>query len=191
MSNETLAKQALEAVRTKMQLKSTNKYYPQSHVKHTAHELRRKKADKALGELRSLGESVSISGYGALALESGAGNCFELACAAAAVITSQGGTAHVFETDDPGDHAFCVVGNISCQKVSFHDIASLGTDVWICDPWAKIASPAQTYIASFNSRMSTWESKGKRIFYKGGWKSPTDKTWTNSLKYVNKQKLEF
>ena len=121
-------------------------------------------------------------------LKFGAGNCGEMADAAAAVINKSGGYAQTWHVHG-GDHAFVVVGGptsvTGTSTVNFSE--AQWKDAWIVDPWAEISCPASAYTGRLKKNMADWDSKGLKIYTSGGWRSPVYPKWIRELTTLQKR----
>lgn len=98
-----------------------------------------------------------------------AGNCVEMAAAAAyLVVRSQIGSAWFVGINEPGDHAFCLVDNGADQHpetIGGHKGYSVcgAADSWVIDAWANVCCSMRDYGALFDAKMRQWSKQGKRI----------------------------
>jgi hypothetical protein len=103
----------------------------------------------------------------------GAGNCGELASAAADLISLKGYRAETWQLMD-GDHAFVVVGEPPVLAVPGEGQALPAGErhgfagdpwksLWVVDPWLGIHCPAREYAMKATIKLMLWEAKGKQI----------------------------
>jgi hypothetical protein len=104
-------------------------------------------------------------GYEVLDQTDLAGNCVEMASAAAyLVMRARIGTAWFVGIRDPGDHVFCLVDNgVSAHPAQIKDYLICSADSWVIDPWANVCCKMQEYDALFSAKMQKWKKAGKYI----------------------------
>ncbi|AHC33882.1 MULTISPECIES: hypothetical protein [unclassified Pseudomonas] len=124
-------------------------------------------------------------------LRTGAGNCDQMAHVATELIRLNGGAARVWGMTPPA-HAFVVVGTpppTLAPTVDFSEAA--WTDLWICDPWAGIVSPARDYMAQLTIKMHTWYLQDMSIFFNDRgtyrWVQAHDRGWLTLLRTALKR----
>lgn len=113
-------------------------------------------------------------------LAEAAGNCQEMAGAAARLVRLNGGFAQLYCVDDKGSHAFCLVGQppmTASDAVNFSDYAGY----WVVDPWAGIICPAGHYTMQFHAKMHKWRSVNKQILDHGQWIHADNEEWLNAV----------
>ncbi|MNF94071.1 hypothetical protein D3C84_767700 [compost metagenome] len=121
-------------------------------------------------------------------MKTGAGNCDQMAAAAAIIVCMSGGGADLWSM--PG-HVFTVVGGPAKGTVSstIDFSESAFRDAWVVDPWADIICQAKDYKDELANRMRFWSSEGRKVITTHGkppnlvteWLAPTDKIWTDRL----------
>jgi hypothetical protein len=109
----------------------------------------------------------------------GAGNCQEMAGAAAQIIQSSGGQAQMWAVNG---HAFTIVGKPPTTATQVGDFAGWPRNVRVTDPWANIECAAADFPALFKSKMQQWAYQGKYIYFDKpghgpGWYPPNDPDW--------------
>lgn len=133
--------------------------------------------------LNSLAEKLKISITDSSPLIIRAGNCGELASAAAKKAIEHG--AHVEKWHIPKyDHSFTVVGKPPERVTTDFET---WTDCWIIDPWSNIVCKAPKYVEMLKKKMERWTSKGKLIvtcFYDDGrfnLREPLEPEWIKAI----------
>lgn len=133
------------------------------------------------------GIAIESPDYVNSVLKFGAGNCGELADAAAQIIKKSGGRAQPFYVHE-GDHAFTVVGGPTSASSSTVDFShAKWKDAWIVDPWADISCKASEYTGLLKKKMAEWDAKGLEIYTSGGWRSPLYPKWIKELTTFEKR----
>ena len=114
-----------------------------------------------------------------------------MAHVATELIRLNGGAARVWGMTPPA-HAFVVVGTpppTLAPTVDFSEAA--WTDLWICDPWAGIVSPARDYMAQLTIKMHTWYLQDMSIFFNDRgtyrWVQAHDRGWLTLLRTALKR----
>lgn len=186
--NETLVREVHATVRAhfKGKIKSSNKAYDRDakrfeDLKLTAAmnrkiDWRNMNAINASDKIHTLRDAKTFRnddmlGFGFEVLDQleAAGNCVEMAAAAAyLVVRSQIGNAWFVGIHEPGDHAFCLVdagvgphpGTIGGHK-GYSVCGS--ADSWVIDAWANTCCSMRDYEARFEAKMRQWSQQGKRI----------------------------
>lgn len=97
-----------------------------------------------------------------------AGNCVEMAAAAAYLVRRENiGTAWFVGINPPGDHAFCLVDNgVDHQPETIggaKGYSVCSADSWVIDPWANVCCKMRGYEATFTQKMRDWSRQGKRV----------------------------
>ncbi|MDR5782529.1 hypothetical protein QCE63_24300 [Caballeronia sp. LZ065] len=151
--------------------KSANKFR-----KGDAHSIHRVQAAmRAVAAVQEATYRNAPTDYSAVLL-SRAGNCQEMAGAAAQLILSNGGQATVYAVDYQGSHAFTLVGHVppgAIDHVGLQDYDGC----WVVDPWAGLVCPARDYCGAFDQQMSTWAGRHKLLSWNNEWIEPTDPHW--------------
>lgn len=124
-------------------------------------------------------------------LASKAGNCSAYSILALAYIHAhepKWTATRVSLEGSGGDHVFVAVADFRFNVERFDkDMKSWPEKVWICDPWANVVCPANTYYESFERQMKKWSTQHKRILYQSKWTSPTDATYLRTLLEAEKK----
>lgn len=110
------------------------------------------------------------------ALFARAGNCQEMAGAAAQLIVSNGGQGTVYAVDYQGSHAFTLVGRVPASAQDHVGLQDY-EDCWVVDPWAGLVCPAQDYCHAFDQKMAKWAGQHKALSWNNEWIEPTDPHW--------------
>lgn len=128
---------------------------------------RSEKVEIMLNELRDryMGADKLTIGYHVLDQADRIGNCSEMSAAACyLVVLRQAGTAWFVETDDPYDHAFCIVSSSDwTEKRTFLDLASDRSDAWVLDGWSNVCCPVRRYRNTLIVQLQKWSGQGKLI----------------------------
>ncbi|MGE0423279.1 MAG: hypothetical protein AB7O88_13500 [Reyranellaceae bacterium] len=138
-------------------------------------------------KLRNDGEKDTAIAYGQRILDGGirVGNCTEMACVAACLVSKKVGPEidiAIVVTDGPGDHVFCVVGEASGWD-SVRDVPENVASAIVIDPWANVCCTADEYERTFAAKMKVWLGQGKRIAAGGrDWLAP-DKAYVDKIRY--------
>jgi hypothetical protein len=108
-------------------------------------------------------------GSDVLEQEDVAGNCVEMAAAAAYLVAREDlGSAWYVSIKAPGDHAFCLVDS----GVEYQPACIGGNNgytirgaaaCWIIDPWANVCCKMRDYDALFEAKMRKWSRERKRV----------------------------
>lgn len=124
--------------------------------------------------------------YGDLILKTGAGNCDQMALAAAEIITKNGGTARLMSM--PGAHAFTLVGDAPINLRTYFFAEPEWSQTRIVDPWANIECPSSEYVQQFQRRMYEWKAEGRQIQTNAGhWIEADDPDWVDKTVNAIKQ----
>ncbi|MGE8150022.1 hypothetical protein ACQKP5_02090 [Pseudomonas vancouverensis] len=127
---------------------------------------------------------IGAPNYADIILRTGAGNCDQMAWAAAKIIEASGGTATIWNM--PGAHTFTLVGvprGTATKTINFSE--PVFKDAWIVDPWAEISCKASEYITLLEFKMISWNLDKKQLLMTdwlsptpaSDWKSPEDPLW--------------
>lgn len=115
--------------------------------------------------------------YTEIILKTGAGNCDQMAHVAHELIRTNGGVSQIWGSRPP-THAFVVVGKTPSSLVETQDFTEDDWQgLWICDPWARIACPANQYLNAFNERVRDWSGQHMSVYYKGQWERIENSSW--------------
>jgi hypothetical protein len=115
-----------------------------------------------------------------IAMTRGAGNCQEMAGAAAQMVLANGGHATVYAVDFNGSHAFTLVGRAPASAIDHVGMQDY-QGCWVVDPWAGLLCPAPVYCSAFDQQMRNWAERGKMISNHGEWIEPTDPHWLTAI----------
>lgn len=184
---ETLVREVHATVRAyfKGQKKSANKIYDTKATNFADLKMtpamqkkidwRNMNAPKASENIKALRESKAFDtgdmlsyGFEALDQLDVAGNCVEMAAAAAyLVVRDKIGTAWFVCVNAPGDHTFCLVDNGADHRPEaiggYKGYSVSSSDGWIIDPWANVCCKMRDYDAQFAAKMRQWSAQGKRV----------------------------
>jgi hypothetical protein len=182
MSNELLAKRALQHARGACSAKKSNNKW---HVKDKAKQARCLSTSYALTALRQDFRAGVYSDYGEFGdacEQEGVGNCGEMGAIAQNYVLREGGDAFLIAFAVPGDHAFAVVGFQHGDEQL--PMSQWNDEAFICDPWANIVCKPAQYLFAWKQKMRKWRTANKKIVTPGGLIDPTSEPWFSS---VNKQ----
>lgn len=106
-------------------------------------------------------------GYHVLNQKVRAGNCGEMAAAAAYVVALRKvGTPWIVDINLPGEHVLCLVnGGETPNWKNVRSFLTAPGDAWIIDPWANICCKQQEYAERFAEQMLIWSHHGKLVWY--------------------------
>lgn len=132
-------------------------------------------------------DKIDAPNYADIVLKAGAGNCDQMARAAAEIIKESGGDASVWAMQG---HVFTVVGaptGLDARTIDFKE--PKWADAWIVDPWAEIECKASDYVDHLKRKMDEWSSAGKELFIANPstpdappqWTSPKAPFWLDML----------
>jgi hypothetical protein len=127
-----------------------------------------------------------ISDYARRILAIGTGNCLEYAVVAFDILYS--GNCRPIEFVQlayPSTHCFVVLG-LARPRGNVGQSLAWGEGVYVCDPWANIATKVGQYQAEWTSKMAKWGRAGKTIVLgnNDGYISPENYTLPNHNKLV-------
>lgn len=162
-----------------------------SQNKRTPYDLNDLYREQVAGTLVSWIQNIKVASpaYANSVLKFGAGNCEEMAEAAAQIIKKSGGDAKTWYVHG-GDHAFTVVGGPASAGKSTVDFSEIEwKDAWIVDPWAEISCKASEYTGLLRRKMDEWDAKGLQIYTSGDWRSPRYPEWVDGLTTLEKRPL--
>lgn len=160
-----------------------------SQNKRTPHDLNDLHREQVAGTLVSWIQNIKVASpaYANSVLKFGAGNCGEMAEAAAQIIKKSGGDAKTWYVHG-GDHAFTVVGGPASAGKSTVDFSEAEwKDAWIVDPWAEISCKASEYTGLLKRKMAEWSANGREIYTSGDWRSPLYPEWVDGLTTLEKR----
>ncbi|PRA29212.1 hypothetical protein [Pseudomonas poae] len=129
--------------------------------------------------------------YTEVILQTGAGNCDQMAHIASELIRHNLGNCQRWCIHRA--HAFVVVGTPPVpQSLDFSEPG--WADVWICDPWVNIACPASRYLERLNIKMIAMDLESILVFFRDAqlqrWGRATDPVWLAQLNDQLKYSLE-
>jgi hypothetical protein len=178
VSNELLAKRALEHVRAACVHKSSNKW----HTKSPAKQSRSYRNDYVVNAMRADFRKGLLGGYsfyGDVAEHNGTGNCGEMSFMAWNFVCRNGGTAAVLCFAQPGDHQFAVVGFRAGDETK--PMSEWDQNAYICDAWANIVCPPAQYEIAWKQKMRKWHTDNKQLTSPTGLIDPTSSAWFHSV----------
>ena len=182
--NEALVRGVHATVRAyfKGKTKSSNKMYDEDYIdlkstpslkdKITRRNTNRENAGLLINQLRrdrKFGaDDILPFGFAVLDQEDVAGNCVEMAAAAAYLVKRENiGTAWFAVIHQPGDHTFCLVDNgVEDRPETIGGARGYrvcGGDSWVIDPWANVCCKMRDYDDAFYKKMQDWSKQGKRV----------------------------
>ncbi|WAT26942.1 hypothetical protein [Pseudomonas sp. GXZC] len=140
-------------------------------------------------------DKIGAPNYADIVLKTGAGNCDQMARAAAEIIKESGGDASVWAMSG---HVFTVVGaptGLNARTIDFSE--PKWANAWIVDPWAEIECKASEYVTRLKQKMDEWQRAGKELLIinpspPGGapqWTSPNEPFWLDMLVKEEKEWL--
>ncbi|NWD79149.1 hypothetical protein HX891_02085 [Pseudomonas reactans] len=140
-------------------------------------------------------DKIGAPNYADIVLKTGAGNCDQMARAAAEIIKESGGDASVWAMSG---HVFTVVGaptGLNARTIDFSE--PKWANAWIVDPWAEIECKASEYVTRLKQKMDEWQRAGKELLIvnpspPGGapqWSSPNEPFWLDMLVKEEKEWL--
>ena len=132
-------------------------------------------------------DKIDAPNYADIVLKTGAGNCDQMARAAAEIIKESGGDASVWAMQG---HVFTVVGaptGLDARTIDFKE--PKWADAWVVDPWAQIECKASDYVDRLKRKMDEWSDAGKELFIANPstpdvapqWTSPKEPFWLDML----------
>lgn len=163
-----------------------NKYADAVHL--VDFEIRDKRNDYATDTFKDLNKIIKLA---EVARKKKAGNCGEVSAIAFVELLKieRIRPLEIIHAEEGwADHAFVLVGRKS--NIPFNKPKKWTADMFVADPWANIACPANEYLKLWVEKMQKWEKKGKKIVpdtaSSGRTKAPDtrstiDKEWLNLI----------
>lgn len=132
-------------------------------------------------------DKIDAPNYADIVLKTGAGNCDQMARAAAEIIKESGGDASVWAMSG---HVFTVVGaptGVNARTVDFRE--PKWANAWIVDPWAQIECKSSEYVSRLKQKMDEWSRAGKELLVVNPavagagpvWARPNEPFWLDML----------